>query len=402
MLEITEYSIADKLLTKLSGRLDGVNSDDINKYIASILDKGRRNVIFDFSDVSFLSSAGLRVLLINQKKMTAAGGEIAIFKITSNIREVFRLSGFLKIFRIIENEDEFEDKSDSNHSVDLSSIELENLSLEILKAGDFKGKVEAIGTSDKIELSAYQESDSVIINAKDAEYFFGFAAIGDDWNNNCNYFGESVIINNSLFVYPAVKRPAVDFMIYSDEMTDTKYSVLNGFKFSGEPASYVSFRIKDEFVEITTLLDSIAEALKTTSFAFTIIAESKGLRGMNLKQVPIVENKPQNGKSIFENDNFSEWVNFPVDKDDFNSIVAGVGYYANSPNKYENIKILPSESKFHLHCGIFDKNLLNFKTDTYQNDLSVVINELEAKKVRHILSGSVFSMGTLSIILMEE
>lgn len=402
MLDITEYSIADTHITKLSGRLDGVNSDEINKYILTLLDKGIRNVIFDFSDVSFLSSAGLRVLLVNQKKITSAGGEIALYKISSSINEVFRMSGFLRIFRVIENDDEFIKAVTKTESVSKSNIELENLSLEILKLNDSTGKIETIGNIDKIEKSDYDENDAVKLFAKDVEYSFGFAAIGDEWENVNEYFGESFVINNSLFVYPAVKRPAVDFMIYSEEMSNTQYTFLNGFKITGKASEVISFRIKDSFVEISELLDTISKSLGFKDFAFTIIAESKGIRGMNLRQVPTKSNKPRDGKSIFDNGNFTDWVNFPVDQDDFNSVIAGVGFYADADNKNKYSKILASESRFHLHCGIFEKALLNFKPDTYQADLDQILNELEAKKVQHIMSGSVLSMGTITIIKMEN
>ena len=402
MLDITEYSIADTHITKLSGRLDGVNSDEINKYILTLLDKGIRNVIFDFSDVSFLSSAGLRVLLVNQKKITSAGGEIALYKISSSINEVFRMSGFLRIFRVIENDDEFIKAVTKSESVSKSKIELENLSLEILKLNDSTGKIETIGNIDKIEKSDYDENDAVKLFSKDVENAFGFAAIGDEWENVNEYFGESFVINNSLFVYPAVKRPAVDFMIYSDEMSNSQYTFLNGFKITGKASEVISFRIKDSFVEISELLDTISKTLAIKDFAFTIIAESKGIRGMNLRQVPTKSNKPRDGKSIFDNGNFTDWVNFPVDRDDFNSVIAGVGFYADADTKNKYSNILASESRFHLHCGIFEKSLLNFKTDTYQADLDQILNELEAKKVQHIMSGSVLSMGTITIIKMEN
>lgn len=404
MLEITEYSIASTHITKLTGRLDGVNSEEINKYIITLLDKGIRSVILDFSDVNYISSAGLRVLLINQKKISSAGGEIAIYKVTPNIKEVFKLSGFLRIFREIENDNEFQTVENNVESQTKSSVEFENLSLEILKVGDSSGKIEPIGNSGKIETSSYDKTDVINLPAKEIENAFGFAAIGDDWDSIKDYFGESFVLNNNLFVYPAVKRPAVDFMIYSPAMTDTVYSFLNGFKLSGSPSVILSFRMKKTFVEVQDLLDSISKALNLKAFGFTIIAESKGLRGMNLKKVPITENKPLNGKNIFDNGNFSDWVNFPVDCDDFNSVIAGVGFYADSDKKQLPVysTILPSESRFHLHSGIFEKTLLNFKSETFDNDLSQILNELEAKKVQHILGGSVLSMGTLAIIGMEN
>lgn len=404
MLEITEYLISETKITKLSGRLDGVNSEEINKYIITILDKGIRKVVFDFSEVNYVSSAGLRVILINQKKITSAGGEISIYKLTPQIYDVFKMSGFIKIFKIIENDDEFNSNNHNFDSESTSVSEFDNHTLEILSINGSVGKIEIIGSSDKIENSEYDESDKISISANEVDYAFGFATIGDDWVSVKDYFGESFILEKNLFVYPAVKRPAVDFMIYNEEMANTNYLFLNGFKFTGSPSNIVSFKIKDKFVDISDLLDSISNTLELNNFGFSIIAESKGLRGMNMKQVPLKENKPSNENGIFDKTNFSDWVNFPVEQDDFNSIIAGVGFYSNKDvnksNKFSDV--LPGESKFHLHCGIFEKALLQFKTDTYSQNLNTILNELEAKKVQHILSGSLLSIGTLSIIKIGD
>ncbi len=404
MLEITEYTVSGITITKLSGRLDGVNSEEINKHIAVLLDKGIRKVICDFSEVNYISSAGLRVILINQKKMNSASGEIVLYQLTKSIKEVFKMSGFLRIFRLIESIDEFIEPNENTEEGKLTCIETDDIALEILNLHNENGSIETIGNLDKIENCSYNENDAIEISAIDTDFAFGFASIGSGWENVKDYFGESVVISKSLFVYPAIKRPAVDFMIFNDEMSDSKYTFLNGFKISGKPSAIISFKIKDKFIEIQSLLDLVSESINSKHFGFTIIAESKGFRGMNLKKIPTANNNPSNNKSIFDNENFVEWVNFPVDQDDFNSIVAGVGFYANSEKKksLQYSQILPSDSQFHLHCGIFEKTLLNFKTDSYQQDLDKILNELEAKKVQHILSGSVLSMGTISIIKMED
>lgn len=404
MLKISDYQISGNTISSLEGRLDGISSDAINAYIAELLDIGRRIIILDFSNVSFISSAGLRVLLSNQKKVTSAGGEIILFRISSNIREVLKLSGFLRIFKIFENEEELNINKNNESNNELSIFEYDNLSMEILKFNKSVGKINIIGDTRNTDFSAYQESDCIAISAIEIANGFGFAAIGSDWDSIKDYFGEAVVIKNNLFVYSAVEKPAVDFMIYSNELNSSKYAFLNGVSISGAASYLISFKFKDSFIRIQDLLEAISLNINLDKFAFNLIAESKGIRGMNLRRIPIKENQPQNGKSIFENENFSDWVNFPINDEHVNSIVLGSGVFGNDNAKKLPIysSILPKGSNFHLHCGIFEKSFLMFKPDTYNEDLNKIFNELEARKVQHILNGSLLSMGTLEIIILED
>lgn len=160
----------------------------------------------------------------------------------------------------------------------------------------------------------------------------------------------------------------------------------------------------NSFINITTLLDSISGFLKYRNFGFALIGECKGFMGMNLRKIPTMNNKPPQNKTIFDEDNFAEWVNFPVDQDSFNSTLSGIGIYCNSSelkqNKYS--KILTGDSNFHLHCGVFERKLLSYKTDTFEKDLAIITGELNCTKVQHVLPDTIMSMGTLAIFKLED
>ena len=57
-------------------------------------------VILDLSGLEYISSAGLRVLLIVAKKVQQAQGKVALCGLTPNVREIFAISGFDAIFSI--------------------------------------------------------------------------------------------------------------------------------------------------------------------------------------------------------------------------------------------------------------------------------------------------------------
>ena len=65
-----------------------------------------RKVIFDFSNVSFMDSAGIGMLLGRYKVIRMLGGNLAICHVNNQIKKVFEISGILKIIPIINDENE--------------------------------------------------------------------------------------------------------------------------------------------------------------------------------------------------------------------------------------------------------------------------------------------------------
>lgn len=83
----------------LSGRLDTTTAPQLEEALASALD-GVADMVFDFSQIEYISSAGLRILLNTQKKINAAGGSMKLTGVNDVVREVFEVTGFINILSI--------------------------------------------------------------------------------------------------------------------------------------------------------------------------------------------------------------------------------------------------------------------------------------------------------------
>lgn len=97
-MEITKTQDGSTLTITLAGRLDTSTSPQLEETIESSLD-GINALAFDFTDLDYISSAGLRVLLSAQKKMNAAG-TMVVKNVCGPIMEVFEMTGFADILTI--------------------------------------------------------------------------------------------------------------------------------------------------------------------------------------------------------------------------------------------------------------------------------------------------------------
>lgn len=84
----------------VKGRLDAVSTTDFEKKVLGWTDEGARKVVLDFSGLDYISSAGLRSILLLAKKMKAVKGSLAIANPSGVVREVFTISSFDTIIPI--------------------------------------------------------------------------------------------------------------------------------------------------------------------------------------------------------------------------------------------------------------------------------------------------------------
>lgn len=84
----------------VAGNLDSASSPSLALAVNVAMEAGARRLIFDMRDVRYVSSAGLRVILIAAKQAQSAGGGVAVFGLQTNVARVFAISGFDKVVTI--------------------------------------------------------------------------------------------------------------------------------------------------------------------------------------------------------------------------------------------------------------------------------------------------------------
>jgi anti-sigma B factor antagonist len=100
-MEISHTAFKHSDLLKVTGRIDSSTAPQLAEAINQILDSGRYRVVIDMSGVSFISSAGLRVLISAQKTCRRYNrGEIVLADVPENIMAAFELAGFTPLFKI--------------------------------------------------------------------------------------------------------------------------------------------------------------------------------------------------------------------------------------------------------------------------------------------------------------
>jgi anti-sigma B factor antagonist len=89
---------AEKITIALGGRLDTTTAPALDKTINNDIE-GVKNLVLDFKELEYISSAGLRVLLGAQKKMNKVGS-MKLINVCEDVMEVLEMTGFADILAI--------------------------------------------------------------------------------------------------------------------------------------------------------------------------------------------------------------------------------------------------------------------------------------------------------------
>jgi len=98
-MEITEKKNEGQIILEVSGSVDTVTSPELQSSILTSFQKSKE-LVLDMSGVPYMSSAGLRALLIGQKTAASKGGTMTVTGVQSTVMQVLEMSGFSKVLTI--------------------------------------------------------------------------------------------------------------------------------------------------------------------------------------------------------------------------------------------------------------------------------------------------------------
>lgn len=98
-MTVNEIKNEGEIRLEISGRVDTNTAPQLQQAILVAFQK-EKNLILDFKDVKYISSAGLRALLIGEKTAKSKGGKMVITGANDVVMNVFKVTGFINILTL--------------------------------------------------------------------------------------------------------------------------------------------------------------------------------------------------------------------------------------------------------------------------------------------------------------
>ena len=100
MVEFNVSEVTSVTIIEVKGRIDSMNANELGEALAGEISLGKKQIVLDLSQVSYMSSAGLRELVAAYRKAQDIEGDMRIAQPSSRVLDVLEMSGLDTIFQI--------------------------------------------------------------------------------------------------------------------------------------------------------------------------------------------------------------------------------------------------------------------------------------------------------------
>jgi anti-sigma B factor antagonist len=97
MFEVVTATVQNAKIVTLVGEIDGSSAPKAQEQILALVGPGVK-VILDMTGVTYMSSAGLRMLLLAYRTVNAKGGKIVLVGLSNDLKDTMSVTGFLEFF----------------------------------------------------------------------------------------------------------------------------------------------------------------------------------------------------------------------------------------------------------------------------------------------------------------
>lgn len=420
-------------VVRLSGRLDAHGANELEDQMGPLLSNPEGSVVLDMADVSYLSSAGLRVFVKAWRAVQADGGELVLVAMQQYCRDVLEMVGFERAFRLFETMEEAElalGKSDSSGASGGEKV----LSEKEVRKGTFgemaiyageegTGAVEIVGDIVNVLSAAITPAHVCSKRFSQKEYSIGLGSLGSRVEEYLPLMGEMITIGGTMVWLPCDGNDTPDFII---PQKDTGKVVLRtGFNASlaGPFHEYVEYRShKKEGASMNEIYRDLFEQAKVRrpdfkgALGIAMRAQMPAVYGSGVLKAPIKEFAPENGKWITDPSNFDTW--FEADQtprhQNVTGLIAGVGvdlsmdisvfdekhfnatFYVNPANTGSSNELL------HNHAVLFEPVEMPKPPISLEAEIKLIVENGEFVDMRHLLDRSTISHAIIGLVYVED
>ena len=191
----------------LEGRLDASWAGHLDDYLNGLVREGAHRLILNMSGVHYMSSAGIRTLVVHHKKLKKIGGLFVLEELSPGVAEVLEMVGMIGMLTEGEKEAPVVLKEKSNF-LEVGQYRFEN---EILSDGVMT--ISLTGNPALSITSGYTADDIQKFKFKSNQYGLGIGAIGLGFEDCRSRFGEFLAIGDAVVYKPSDKSKIPDYIV---------------------------------------------------------------------------------------------------------------------------------------------------------------------------------------------
>jgi anti-anti-sigma factor len=315
-MEITVETSGEAKKLKVKGRLDGYWADHLAKALDEEIHRGSHHLILDLSEVVFLSSAGIRVLVKYYRQLREIQGSLSVSEASEPVRKVLEIS---RLTRLLFAGGSAEAAAGAPSGLATVVAPAVGIHLEAHGAvfdvfpctPEAKLNYRLLGDPDLLWGCRFRQDSCRTVQFPESTFGIGLGALGDSFEECRGRFGEFIAVAGTVAYLPTDGTNVPDYLVAAGA-SYPDVQVCYGLACEGQFSKLVRFEAKNEAgaVTLTQLLESALEIAGAEQTGLVIVAESAGLIGAALRRPPTIEAA---ANAPFKFPGVREWLSFTTE-----------------------------------------------------------------------------------------
>ncbi len=345
-LEIRKGPAGQEQRVFLEGRLDAGWAGHLDEYLNGLVRDGSYHIILNMAGVQYMSSAGIRILVSQYKKIEKIGGVFVLEEPSEPVSEVLKMVGMISILTRAAGEPVAAEKG-KPRSREIAGYLFGNESLS-----EGRMTLKTTGNPDLALTSGYSEGDNVKIKFASGCYGLGIGAIGGGYADCRSRYGEFLALGDALVYKPSDGSRIPDYIVRAGRL-EPEINALSALQAEGAFSDLITFEPVESGRSITLadLAGGLAECTGRERFVFLLIAESGGLVGVSLSAPPV------EGNALFDFPGIRENIHFTTEPAYTRMLTVSFGVYDRAPGPSLKPFLRPvkpgSSGYIHTHTAVF-------------------------------------------------
>ncbi len=344
-MEAARSQIGGGLGLAIAGRLDGTGSNDLRDLLEESLRAGHRELFLDLSEVAYLSSAGIGVIVQYYKRLRELNGDLRIFQASQRVIEVLDLTGLGKLLvRPL-------DPAAAPGALACTRVERDGVAVE--SCVDFPSAMVTAHLAGNAAhlLDPPPDWMPVHFDCAPDTMAVGLGVLGEETDEARVGIGEFLAAAGCALHQPTAGHGASDYMAAEGAFVP-RISAISALVCRGKFARSARFEPSDSGgpVSLTALTAICRDLAESNAVAMVILAESAGLVGAALRRSPLVGE----GALTFRHPDVRSWLSFTAESAFTESTVLIAGVAAAAAPSHLSSAMRPMGGLWgHFHAAAF-------------------------------------------------
>ena len=388
-MEIATQQNGDVLDVKVKGRLDNYWTEHLRRNLEEMVRGGAHGIRLNLSDISFLRSAGVGLLVQCHTQLKSIGGSFVVTHPSERVKHVLELCKLSPILLA-----EAKPVATIVHSSEVRRFSSSAGSFEVTECSSDKPMViQRIGDPTLLTGCRFTERDCRVLNFPANTFGLGLGAFGEGFDDAQTRFGEFLAVGGAAAYLPTDGTNVPDFMVASGELVP-ELNVLYGLSCEAGFTHLMRFETSsaDNPMALADVVRTALELAGAPTIGLVMLAESAGFVGAALRRSPAAASGSKDFP--FQFPEIRSWLSFSAERLYSRSLALVAGVAGESPCPSLNAFLRPLSNggpMGHFHGAAFSyrplkKGVLDlpttvqalFETETLQGVLHLLTDDRAA------------------------